>query len=165
MTESTPELAAIKLLEHFWQERKLPIDPFQIAERAGVDVVREFSWQSGGVSGVFSLENQRPRIQVNPWEPEVRQRFTAAHELGHFMLQHARDGERVFRDTVRQFSMSNHDVREREANQFAAELLMPRVAVEQVISGGKREIRELAKQFGVSEVAMRYRLKNLGWIE
>jgi len=99
-----------------------------------------------------------------------------AHELGHFIL-HKREGIHVdeddffirFRD---ERSTLGTDPEEREANAFAAELLMPRALIESDV--GKRrglsfldegELRELAKCYGVSLQACMLRLVNLRLID
>ncbi|MCK9195010.1 MAG: ImmA/IrrE family metallo-endopeptidase, partial [Nevskia sp.] len=85
-------------------------------------------------------------------------RFTIAHELGHHFLEH---GERK-RDTPSEFSASTFDFVEAAANRFAADLLMPATAVTWLVENkGYVSIEALAREFLVSEVAMRYRLKNL----
>jgi Zn-dependent peptidase ImmA (M78 family) len=50
---------------------------------------------------------------------------------------------------------------ERFANSFAANLLMPKVAVEALYEKDTPAFR-LAKRFGVSPEAMQYRIENLG---
>jgi Zn-dependent peptidase ImmA (M78 family) len=50
---------------------------------------------------------------------------------------------------------------EREANNFAASLLMPEAQVHSVAATGA-SITAAAAQFGVSDVAMRWRYFNLG---
>ena len=53
----------------------------------------------------------------------------------------------------------------RQATNFAMELTMPKVAIDYFIQEKKvTDIRELAKSFAVSEVIMRDRLIQLGWI-
>ena len=53
-----------------------------------------------------------------------------------------------------------------EANQFAAELLMPRAMIDQVMAGKQfdidddRPIEELAKKFRVSKQALEYRIRS-----
>jgi Zn-dependent peptidase ImmA (M78 family) len=53
---------------------------------------------------------------------------------------------------------------EREANVFAAELLMPQTEVRAAIAIGAG-VSELAARFGVSDVALAWRLFNLGLAE
>lgn len=88
------------------------------------------------------------------------------------MILHARDGLKV--DTVIQFrddrSTLGTDPKERQANQFAAALLMPAESIDErvkdaldsgVVSRDALASR-LAQEFDVSIEAMTYRLINLG---
>ena len=74
-------------------------------------------------------------IAVNAKSSDKRQRFTIAHELGHFLNEHHRPTE-IGRFECSAQDMSNpsgeerHIIREREANQFAIELLAPRSLME-----------------------------------
>jgi Zn-dependent peptidase ImmA (M78 family) len=112
-------------------------------------------------SGSFNWIDGKPVIRVNANEPLVRRRFTLAHEIGHFQLRH----EDSFRDHPESFSTGNYDPREIAANQFAAELLMPEIAVRYLVFKlNLKAIGSLAAKLQVSEVAMQYRLKNLGLI-
>lgn len=113
-------------------------------------------------------------IFVNGSDPVPRQRFTAAHELGHFVLHRREMGGRVsIADTPASVEVSDEqsDRHEREANRFAVELLMPagvckaRAAAFQDTFGicprGPLAYR-LAAELLVSREAMRYRLNELG---
>ena len=86
-----------------------------------------------------------------------RQRFTVAHELGHFVLHRSRqpsfncDKESVYSgiDSLKQI--------EREADDFASNLLMPGKLLRDRITGKHVDFRllgQLAKAFGVSLEAM-----------
>lgn len=90
-------------------------------------------------------------------EPAVRQRFTAAHEIGHFDLHRDLIGTRI-RDNylLRSDGLSSRG--EVEANKYAADLLMPYDLIDEAMAQGIRSPRELAKAFGVSEIAMAIRL-------
>ncbi len=101
-----------------------------------------------------------------------RRRFSAAHELGHAVLHRERMG-RYRADSQKTLLEDNEstDVLEREANQFAAELLMPeeivraRVAEIRTAHGGCPVgvlVHRLSAELLVSREAMRFRLKNLG---
>lgn len=53
----------------------------------------------------------------------------------------------------------------RQATTFAMELIMPKIAVEYLImKEGITSVIELARIFDVSQVIMRDRLKQLGWV-
>ena len=91
------------------------------------------------------------RILVNAHEYEPRQRFTIAHEIGHWTCQCLEGtAEPVYcrADEVDESAR----LLEREANVFAAELLMPEEAVR--AGDGNR--------FGVSDLAYRWRLYSFG---
>jgi Zn-dependent peptidase ImmA (M78 family) len=65
-------------------------------------------------------------------------------------------------------SSEGTDLREIEANQFAASLLMPAEMVHHHLQALKSQyieavVRQLAKQFKVSEQAMAFRLSSLGY--
>ncbi len=113
-------------------------------------------------------------VFVNASDPVPRQRFTAAHELGHFVLHRAEMGGRVSRaDTPAAIELTDaqSDRLEREANWFAAELLMP-VEVCRARAAAFRETYHacprsplayhLAAEVLVSREAMRFRLQDLG---
>lgn len=150
--------AAENLLAHHW-DGKLPVDPQKIAAAVGLRVVEQFGMEA---SGKFQLGNDgQPQILFNRDEAPVRYRFTIAHELGHWALNH---GPR-FRDGLEEFNAATRDWREREANSFAANLLMPKAAVDAAVGKlGLTDIARLARAFNVSQVAMKYRLQNLGWL-
>lgn len=152
------EAAAEELLNRFW-DRQLPVDPVKIATAAGIAVYGRGGSDDGqyAYSGYYRMFNGVPSIEFNVSEAPVRQRFTVAHELGHFALGH----DDAPRD-VGNFQSSG-DVRERQANKFAAGLLMPAALVTQYYRNGlASNIESLASLFGVSKDAMGYRLINLG---
>lgn len=155
-----PARQAQDILARYWN-RQIPVDPAQIARQAGAQVLADYNMQSKGLSGCFDIENGQPTISFNPSDAWVRQRFTIAHELGHMELGHGPG----LRDSNWSFSGSVQDWKEREANAFAAELLMPREVIEWlVVERRERDIGLMSRELGVSEAALRFRLKNLGYI-
>ena len=104
----------------------------------------------------------RRRVVVNAGESAPRRRFTLAHEVGHWVCQ-VLEGHRA-PTYCRDVDVSEAADRqlEREANVFAAELLMPEPMVRDTWSGS---IPESAATFGVSAEAMHWRLFNLGYIQ
>ena len=97
-------------------------------------------------------------------ESPARRRFTIAHEIGHWVCQ-VREGRgepihcRIEASSAPEPPSS--DPREREANVFAAELLMPEPMVRPAVAEGAAA-PELEALFGVSRPAMAWRLYNLG---
>ena len=124
----------------------------------------------------MTSDAERPwLIIVNSEHHASRQRFTLAHELGHLLLHdytepHADRGYVIrFRDGRSSAGRVREEI---EANQFAAELLMPRDLVLQRASALRLEyvpldaeddpaVTELARAFGVSRHALLIRLSNL----
>lgn len=92
----------------------------------------------------------REDVYEKAWAGDGRARFTVAHELGHFFLHTGRPMARATpRASIPLFRLS-----EPQANQFAAELLMPRRFLNP--SDGTHTI---ATRHGVSVEAARNRLK------
>jgi Zn-dependent peptidase ImmA (M78 family) len=92
----------------------------------------------------------RPIIVLSRKGNPMRQRFSVAHELGHLLLH----PDPVPGD-------SGH---EREANAFAAELLMPADEIRDRLPTpvDLTELKETADGYGVSVAALVYRGKDLG---
>ncbi len=120
------------------------------------------------VSGLIVRAGTSVTIGVNAKQSRKRQRFTIAHEFGHFLLHegmssHVDKNYRVnFRSDESSLAV---DVEEIEANFFAATLLMPKAflhkanAVDAVDSD--RSVAELAAMFNVSQHAMSLRIGNV----
>lgn len=153
-----PVAMAREVLSEYWNG-KLPVNPGEIARNMGIHLVpmNNFGYPYSGhyrgmVDGV-------PLIEYNNTESPERRRFTVAHEIGHHVLEH---GPRPRGDLPANFRAGTQDPRERAANQFAAELLMPAEALRTLVTSGKfRTVDELAAAFAVSKIAMGYRLTNL----
>ncbi|SAL00654.1 hypothetical protein AWB78_05991 [Caballeronia calidae] len=154
-----PRMAARYMLSEHW-DGNLPVDPFAIARAANVVVEHDPEMERREL-GRFELIDGRPHIYTNSTEPESRMRFVVANELGHFALKHGRR----FVDTSRQFAPVQLDEIENQANRFALELLIPGFAVNILIE--KQNVTDfirLTEAFAVSQLAMKLRLKKLGWI-
>ena len=115
-------------------------------------------------SGMLIRKDGRALIGVNSSEAPVRQRFTIAHELGHFFLHPKKDAFVDYRDNSRDVMRTP---REKEANMFAAALLMPSEPLLRDFRSFAKvgltedELHALAKRYRVSDDAMRFRLINL----
>ena len=153
----TPAEAARAILAKQW-DGTIPVDPVKISKSLGVSV---FAAPSLGVSGDFRELEGKPVIRINSTEPVKRQRFTAAHELGHYVLKHGAN----FRDPTQNFSLDYFVPEEVEANRFAAELLMPSDAVRYVFENEKFSgLTGIADKFNVSHIAMKLKLIELGYL-
>lgn len=113
------------------------------------------------LSGSLSKHGDSWLIRVNKLHSKNRQRFTIAHELGHFVYH--KDDEQEFVDTTF-FRGLTADNLEHTANRFASDLLMPEDEVRKMIDKENvRNVAELAGLFGVSSSAMLYRVKELNY--
>lgn len=148
-----------------------PIPIKDIIKQLGLDLM---SYDLGDdVSGILVIENDKGTIGFNPSNSRVRQRFTIAHELGHYLLhKHAISEVFVDKDFIvkyrseKQYSFAEIK-QEQEANLFAAALLMPKEMIKAEVS--KKDYADLsetefitamAKVFDVSIPAMTYRIAN-----
>ena len=112
------------------------------------------------VAGACYRLGDHTLLWVNGAQALVRQRFTLAHELGHAWCRH--DGELEV-DSVETLSGHTTNEYEIQANAFAAELLMPKACMEELIDGDPtlEEVVVIAAHLGVSAIALVYRLKQL----
>jgi len=160
---SDPQTAAADVLHMYW-DGGLPVRVDEIARRMGAQVERRYGPDfpySGYFQDARSSPLGIPLIEFNGADSFTRQRFTIAHELGHFVLGHGTSP----RDYPTSFNAGTSDWRERQANQFAAEILMPADTVRNVVMRGYAStVEELASMFGVSTLAMGYRLDNIGML-
>jgi Zn-dependent peptidase ImmA (M78 family) len=112
-----------------------------------------------GVAGAYIAKPDCPLLFVNGDQWIARQRFTLAHEFGHFRMGHASVVDK-------QVAISGylHDPNEVCANAFAAEFLMPRQAISEWGAANVRgeptleHVCLLAAEYGVSAQAARYAL-------
>ena len=114
-------------------------------------------------SGYITYKDDKWIIGVNEDHHINRQRFTIAHEIGHYILhnRHIMDSK-IMEDTI---LFRNDDTNELEisANNFASMLLMPEDEFNKQIDQGNDSVESLAEYFGVSTLAIQYRAKDLGY--
>jgi len=158
-----PETDAAKLLTTMWSGRPLPIDPVQIARELGIDVIETIL--PDNVSGaLIKDEGKDPVILLCNSDSKNRKRFSCAHEIGHYVYRLATNGAHYeYIDFRNEFSANGNNPEEIYANRFAAELLMPAKEVHTLYNQGLPAFL-IAQHFGVSDDAIRFRLKNLNLV-
>lgn len=137
-----------------------PVPVVEVAERNGVEVVvGDFGRNRDRVSGLCDFEKRK--ILVNSADAFVRRCFTIAHELGHWVL-HRRfyeENPEEYRFLPRFRHTDDRGPSEREANCFAAHLLVPDRLLVPVV--GAATATELADIFHVSRTEMEYRIREV----
>lgn len=133
---------------------ELPVPVEAIAE--DLEGLRIEQGREEGLSGM--LIPDRRLIWLNGDDVPERRRFTIAHELGHWICQYRQGRPARFYCRPGDVAAAADRTLEREANVFAAELLMPEPAVRAEFAGGG----DLAERFGVFSEAMAWRVYNLG---
>jgi Zn-dependent peptidase ImmA (M78 family) len=167
------ELSTTLLAQHNIVEA--PVDVEKLAHALHVDIRKERT--EVDISGFLfrGADKSAAIIGVNSRHHTNRQRFTIPHELGHFML-HTVDQvhvDRGFEVRLRNDESSRGtDIDEKEANLFAAELLMPKAFVERDLAGieavdlmEEKTIKSLANKYKVSTHAFAFRLAYLGYLQ
>lgn len=147
----------IQVIAKHWDSTPVPIDAI-IAE---IGLPLRYEPLDENISGYIERANGGYKIVVNSNHARTRQRFTAAHELGHYIYHRDLLGEgvgdnRAYRTEGTKLVNANiRPLHERQANSFAANVLMPRHRLSVL---GARSTAELATMFEVSKEAMRIRL-------
>lgn len=113
---------------------------------------------------VLTISDSSYAIAVNSHHSPKRRRFSIAHELGHAILRHEASYylEYSLEDAGAGDPPGYRFTDEREANAFAAALLMDERWVRDDFVRGLRDVPSLARRYDVSEAAMGFRLTNLG---
>lgn len=159
------------LLENGISEAPVPVA--QIAKSKGARIYVQSL--EADLSGFLFRDSKQAVIGVNTRHSAARQNFTICHELGHLLLhdQEQLHVDHEFRVRLRSdVSSQGTDEAEKEANFFAASLLMPKEFLEKDLE--KEEfvdllddtlLQGLSRKYGVSAQALVNRLKNLGYIQ
>lgn len=143
-------------------QNDVPVKIGAIAKDLGIIV--KSATLAAGISGEIKEVADVVTIRVNRHDTKQRQRFTLAHEVAHFLLHRDKIGDGIVDDMLYRSSLS--DALEAEANRLAADIIMPREKVQQIMTkrdGSKVEekIEFLANLLEVSTTAIKIRLGKL----
>lgn len=159
--ESHPKQTAQEILSFLGLTRP-PVDVKLVANRLGIHV-HEFPFDDS-VSGLLFVNGPLRVIGINESHHGHRKRFTLAHEVGHFVKHHLTTVD-VSEGHLGSFGDPGGDpLQERQANQFAAELLMPRVWILKDFETYGDRLETLVQRYNVSPQAMWYRLLEMGLV-
>jgi hypothetical protein len=157
MTSSEKEIIRLR-------QTVAPIDITAIATDLGLSVYDD-TFLVPGVSGMICRDDSPEsssgyRINVNPNDSYRRQRFTIAHECAHYLLHRSKIGDGIEDNAMYRSDKMTTD-EEFEANNLAADLIMPRNLVLKHYAQGTETYTQMADLFDVSVPAMRVRLRYL----
>jgi Zn-dependent peptidase ImmA (M78 family) len=146
-------------------QASVPVNVIGLALDLGVKINTVW-FEDSDVSGeLVKTSSDTYEINVNGSHPLTRQRFTIAHELGHFIYHRHLIGDgvtdsRAYRSTAghRYYNPRIGPRQETEANRFAASLLMPYELIEDLQDEGLDE-RQIASVLQVSEQALAIRMQ------
>ena len=122
---------------------------------------------------LFRSDIRRREIRVSAAEGARwprRRRFTIAHEIGHWVLHRDDIADLVVTRTIGYVpsdpakASTPEEIREREANRFAAELLMPEDRIHAAVGSHGADVVAQAERFQVSALSMAWRLFTYGYV-
>ena len=146
-------LAAEKVLKEIKEKKgkiTFPINPFELLKDQNVIITYS---DFDKMEGLLLYDKRQSFVSININRPITRQRFTAAHELGHMLLHTEIKGNNF----ICPISGKKNDI-EKEADTFASNLLMPTEELNKKVDfyakeNGKVGLDEcllIAEYFGVS---------------
>lgn len=137
-----------------------PVQTVSLARELGLEVYHVPSWPDDISGMIMKSEDQGGAtgyaIYVNGRHHVNRRRFTTAHEIAHFVLHENLIGDGITDDAMYRSGLSSSI--ETQANNYAADILMPWHLVNLATNQGMTTIDQLARHFQVSKSAMSIRL-------
>ncbi|NYF09925.1 Zn-dependent peptidase ImmA (M78 family) [Leifsonia sp. AK011] len=157
--------AAAEAFDDFGFDPSEPVDPFLAINNLGLELL---FWDLGDLLGVIA-PGAPSGVLINRLRPASVQRFTAAHEIGHWYL----DQDHLALDTEETVEGLPKTQRERNAQTFASHFLMPldllhRVAEDHGVTKGSAinpvTAYSMARDMHVSYTAAVHQLGNCHFI-
>lgn len=162
MANQTVKEKTVEFLKMYPQS-DFPVDIIHVANKLGLTVM-EHRFNEDDIYGALITKNTQKVILVNPDISKEKQLFTIAHEIGHHFL-HEKDKDLYYKN-----NSLREDKLEKEADDFAADILMPENIVRSLyhlmhsydLPLKENVIMEnFMKYFGVTKKVVEYRLKRL----
>lgn len=137
-------------------QNSAPVQMVPLANELGIQVYKVDSFPDGLSGMIRKEEDGGYAIYVNSTHHLNRRRFTMAHEIAHFLLHKDLIGDGIVDDALYRSGLGS--TVEYEANQLAADILMPWHLLNSKEYEGL-SVSELASVFEVSPASMGIRLK------
>ncbi len=148
----TPSIIAEKVRAEWGIENISSTAILKMIEDHGI-IVNAFDFKTSRVDSLSMLtEDKRPLLFLNQGLEGDKQRFTLAYELGQIVMH--------------TFNPSTTSDIAKEANQFAAEFLMPEKEIRKDFNKGVsfKKLGQLKLKWRVSMIALLYRADDLGYL-
>lgn len=138
-------------------QRTWPVQVVALAHALKLRVLENKEWPDD-ISGQIakSPDGQGYTITVNGKHGVTRKRFTVAHEIAHYILHQELIGDGVVDDALFRSRLGGRI--EVQANELAADILMPWGLINRAMDLGINSMEALADAFKVSKSAMAIRL-------
>lgn len=160
MDRTAPRLSRTTQILDRYAER-VPVDVHALARDLGLDILEdEFSDDVSGKITQDEISDAGYTIWVNKRHGRNRKRFTIAHEISHFLLHRGMIGDGITDDAL--YRSNQPSAIERQANVYAATILMPANAVRAAFRSGCTTSQTLARRFEVSPIVAEIRMGELG---
>lgn len=154
----TAEKLASLFYREYFKDRKVefPVDPFKMLSDLNVHFVLKPFKKYDGIFIPADNEDDNSLVAININRPIVRQRFSAAHELCHFL-----------KDSQRQLACipNSSSSIEKYAENFASEILMPTQELKNQVSKYEKNgyidldsVLTISNYFGVSFLACLFKI-------
>ncbi|MEP0149976.1 ImmA/IrrE family metallo-endopeptidase [Roseibium sp.] len=141
-------------------QRNYPVDVRAMADDLGLYVEEQYLPDT--ISGMIKRNFWNEfTVVVNDRHSETRKRFTIAHEIAHYVLHRDMIGDGVTDDAMYR-SAELSDAVERQANRYAASVLMPHWLVRRAWMAGTQDAKALGRAFRVSPAVAEIRIDELG---
>ncbi len=137
-------------------QKSLPVDVVALCNRFGIKVYEVQDWAENSGMIKKNPDGDSYSVYVNATHSKVRQRFTIAHELAHWILHRDIIGDGILDDGLYRSGLPTPV--EVQANRFAADILMPKSKVNEEWQNPDCDLDSMAGIFGVSRQAMAIRL-------
>lgn len=136
-----------------------PIDVEAIAADLGAQIVRKDDLPDDVSGKVERIGDDQFRITVNAKHSPQRQRFTIAHEIAHIVMHTDLIGDGIVDDGLYRSPLGG--IVERQANVYAATILMPAPLVRAAWRDGVKDFAGMSRLFDISTEVARIRMKEL----
>lgn len=155
-TLKLPKVRALEILNNY-NIAKPPIDISRIVKDFWINIEEiDFPEDVDHISWMLDIENMT--IFVNRNDADTRKAFTVAHELWHYVMHQTELEQNDSYAVVYRKETQERDIIEKEADEFAANLLAPAFLLDKFIEDFSS--MQLSKLFWVSAQMMEIRISN-----